>query len=122
VLTAWPDMDGAARHRARAASRATAVLRRTTLREAQRSPTFVPLQTENGLLMFAHRRAYPMLVGRDFEVDCRRRLGIRSFSGSLPPDLGLRASFGRGPARPATVVSSRARIVDAPLRRRADWS
>jgi hypothetical protein len=46
--------------------------------------------------MFAHRRAYPLLVGRAFEVDCRRRLGIRSFSASLPPDLGLRASFGRG--------------------------
>jgi hypothetical protein len=71
-------------------------LRRTTLQEAQRSSAFVPLQTENGLLMFAHRRAYPMLVGRDFEVDCRRRLGVRSFSSSLPPDLGLRASFGRG--------------------------
>jgi hypothetical protein len=34
-------------------------------------------------------------VGRDIEVDCRRRLGIRSFSSSLPPDLGLRTSFGR---------------------------
>ena len=29
------------------------------------------------------------------EVDCRRRLGVRSFSSSLPPDLGLRTSFGR---------------------------
>jgi hypothetical protein len=36
-----------------------------------------------------------MLVGRDIEVDCRRRLGVRSFSPSLPPDLGLRTSFGR---------------------------
>jgi hypothetical protein len=68
----------------------------TTLREAQRSPAFVPLHAENSLLMFAHRRAYPMLVGRDFEVDCRRRLAIRSFYASLPPDLGLRASFGCG--------------------------
>ena len=32
--------------------------------------------------VFAHRRAYPMLVGRDIEVDCRRRLGVRSFSSS----------------------------------------
>jgi hypothetical protein len=71
-------------------------LRRTTLRGMQRSSAFVPLRTETGLLMFAHRRAYPMLVGRDFEVDCRRRLGVRSFYSSLPPDLGLRASFGRG--------------------------
>jgi hypothetical protein len=70
-------------------------LRRTTLQEAQRSSALVPLRAENGLLMFAHRRAYPLLVGRDFEVDCRRRPGIRSFSASLPPDLGLRASFGR---------------------------
>jgi hypothetical protein len=70
-------------------------LRRTILREAQRSSASVPLQTENGPLVFAHRRAYPMLVGRDIEVDCRRRLGIRSFFSSPPPDLGLRTSFGR---------------------------
>jgi hypothetical protein len=70
-------------------------LRRTTLREAQRPAAFVPLRTENGPLVFAHRRAYPMLVGRDIEIDCRRRLGVRSFCSSLPPDLGLRASFGR---------------------------
>jgi hypothetical protein len=55
----------------------------------------VPLSSEDGPLVFAHRRAYPMLVGRDIEIDCRRRLGIRSFSSSLPPDLGLRTSFGR---------------------------
>ena len=30
-------------------------------------------------MVVAHRRAYPMLVGRDIEVDCRRRLGFRSF-------------------------------------------
>jgi hypothetical protein len=70
-------------------------LRRTTLREVQRSSAFVALQTEHGPLVFAHRRAYPMLVGRDLKVDCRRRLGIRSFFSSLPSDLGLRASFGR---------------------------
>jgi hypothetical protein len=70
-------------------------LRPTTLREAQRSPAYVPLRTGDGPSIFAHRQAYPMLVGRDIEVDCRRRLGVRSFSSSLPPDLGLRTSFGR---------------------------
>jgi hypothetical protein len=70
-------------------------LRPTTLLKAQRSPAYVPLRTGDGPSVFAHRRAYPMLVGRDIEVDCRRRLGLRSFSSSLPPDLGLRTSFGR---------------------------
>jgi hypothetical protein len=70
-------------------------LRRTTLREVQRSSAYVPLPTQSDPLLFAHRRAYPMLVGRAIEVDCRRRLGIRSFFSSLPPDLGLRTSFGR---------------------------
>jgi hypothetical protein len=66
-----------------------------TLREAQPSPAFVPLRTGDGPSIFAHRQAYPMLVGRAIEVDCRRRSGLRSFSSSLPPDLGLRTSFGR---------------------------
>ena len=70
-------------------------LRPTTLHQVQRSSVFVPLSREDGPLVFAHRRAYPMLVGRDIEVDCRRRLGVRWFSSSLPPDLGLRTSFGR---------------------------
>jgi hypothetical protein len=70
-------------------------LRPTTLLKAQRSPAYVPLRTGDGPEVFAHRRAYPMLVGRDIEVDCRRHLGVRSFSSSLPPDLGLRTSFGR---------------------------
>jgi hypothetical protein len=70
-------------------------LRPTTLLKAQRSPAYVPLQTGGGPSVFAHRRAYPMLVGHDIQVDCRRRLGVRSFSSSLPPDLGLRTSFGR---------------------------
>jgi hypothetical protein len=70
-------------------------LRPTTLKEAQRSSVYVPLGSGDGPLVFAHRRAYPMLVGRDIEVDCRRRLGVRWFSSSLPPDLGLRTSFGR---------------------------
>ena len=70
-------------------------LRPTSLREAQRSSVYVPLWSGDGPLVFAHRRSYPMLVGRDIEVDCRRRLGVRSFFSSLPPDLGLRTSFGR---------------------------
>jgi hypothetical protein len=70
-------------------------LRPTTLQEAQRSSAYVPLSGDDGPLVFAHRRAYPMLAGRDIEVDCRRRLGVRWFSSSLPPDLGLRTSFGR---------------------------
>jgi hypothetical protein len=70
-------------------------LRPTTLQEAQRSSVYLPLRSGDGPLVFAHRRAYPLLVGRDIEIDCRRRLGVRSFSSSLPPDLGLRTSFGR---------------------------
>ena len=70
-------------------------LRPTTLKEAQRSSVYVRLGGGDGPLVFAHRRAYPMLVGREIEVDCRRRLGMRLFSSSLPPDLGLRTSFGR---------------------------
>ena len=81
-------------------------LRPTTLREAQRSPAFVPLRTVDGPSIFAHRQAYPMLVGRDIEVDCRRRLGVRSFSSSLPPDLGLRTSFGRETGGAATGVDA----------------
>jgi hypothetical protein len=70
-------------------------LRPTTLQQAQRSSVYVPLWSGDGPVVFAHRRAYPLLVGRDIEVDCRRRLGVRSFFSSLPPDLGLRTSFGR---------------------------
>ena len=70
--------------------------RATTLQEGQRSSAYVRIRSGDGPLVFAHRRAYPMLVGRDIEVDCRRRLlGVRSFSSSLPSDLGLRPSFGR---------------------------
>jgi hypothetical protein len=47
-------------------------------------------------LMFAHRRTYPLLVGRDIEVDCRCRLGVRSFSSSLPPDPGCQGRSGHG--------------------------
>jgi hypothetical protein len=70
-------------------------LRPTTLLAAHRSSAYVPLSRDDRPLVFAHRRVYPMLVGRQIEVDCRRRLGLRWFSSSLPPDLGLRTSFGR---------------------------
>ena len=70
-------------------------LRPTTFQEAQRTSVYLPLSGGDGPLVVAHRRAYPMLVGRDIEIDCRRRLGVRSFSSSLPSDLGLRTSFGR---------------------------
>jgi hypothetical protein len=75
-------------------------LRRTTCQEAGSRP-FVPLPTEDdGVPVFAHRRAYPLLAGRHLRIDCRRRLGMRRFSSSIPRDLGLRSSFGllRGPS------------------------
>jgi hypothetical protein len=72
-------------------------LRPTTLQQAQRSSVYVPLRSGDAPVVFAHRRAYPLLVGRDIQVDCRRRLGVRLFFSSLPPDLGLRTSFGREP-------------------------
>jgi hypothetical protein len=72
-------------------------LRRTTLREAQHSSVLLPLQTEIGPMVFAHRRAYPMLVGRISEVDCRRRLGVRSFSAPTRP----RAAYFGWPSLPA---------------------
>jgi hypothetical protein len=84
-------------------------LRPTTLKEAQRSSVYVPLWSGDGPLVFAHRRAYPLLVGRDIEVDCRRRLGVRVFSCSLPPDLGLRTSFGREGGH-ALVTAGRTRL------------
>jgi hypothetical protein len=98
-------------------------LRPTTLHEAQRSSVYVPLPREDGPLVFAHRRAYPMLVDRDVEVDCRRRLGVRSFSSSLPPDLGLRTSFGReGGHGPGDRREGPASGAAAPLSWRADQS
>jgi hypothetical protein len=73
-------------------------LRRTTCREVHGAAAFVPLRTEDAEIpVFAHRRVYPLLVGRHVRVDCRRRLGMRWFSSSIPRDLGLRSSFGRLP-------------------------
>ncbi len=47
--------------------------------------------------VYAHRMAYPHLVGRDVTIDCRRRAGFRRFVSDLPPDFGLRATMGRLP-------------------------
>jgi hypothetical protein len=98
-------------------------LRPTSLQAAQRSSAYLPLPGEDGPSVFAHRRAYPLLAGRDVEIDCRRRLGVRSFFSSLPPDLGLRTSFGRAPGHgPRDHPGGAASGADAPLSRRADRS
>jgi hypothetical protein len=75
-------------------------MRRSTTREVARAGTFVALDRANALPVFAHRRALSMLEGQDIVIDCRKRLGMRSFTNNLPPDFGLRAVFGRLPATP----------------------
>ncbi len=74
-------------------------LRRTTLTEVERSGAFGPLAGEE-TPVFANRLAYAHLAGYDIEVDCRRRLGLRHFTSSLPPDFGLRSILGRPTADP----------------------
>jgi hypothetical protein len=74
-------------------------LRRTSLREVERSRRFVALTEPGEAPVFAHRRAYTHLAGRPLRIDCRRRLGRRWFTSNLPPDFGLRAAFGRLPDR-----------------------
>ena len=76
-------------------------LRRTTLTEVERSGALVPLADEE-TPVFANRHAYAHLAGHDIEVDCRRRLGLRHFISSLPPDFGLRSVLGRPPADPVS--------------------
>jgi hypothetical protein len=71
-------------------------LRRSTRREADGRGVLVALGHDGEAPVFAHRRALPLLAGRTIEVDCRRRLGVRAFTSSLPPALGLRAAFGLG--------------------------
>jgi hypothetical protein len=75
-------------------------LRCTTLTEVERSGALVPLADEE-TPVFANRRAYAHLAGHDIEVDCRRRLGLRHFTSSFPPDFGLRLVLGR-PADPVS--------------------
>src|SRR4029453_9449480 len=56
-------------------------LRRPIPSEAQGSAAFVPLRTaDGGPPVFAHRRAYPLLVGRHIQVHCRPRPGMRSLT------------------------------------------
>jgi hypothetical protein len=73
-------------------------LRRTTTDEIDRCGAFRRLEGDDSPPVYAHRRAYPHLAGRPIEIDCRRRLGVRRFTSSLPSDFGLRAVFGRLPA------------------------
>jgi hypothetical protein len=72
-------------------------LRRTSMREVERSGSFVRLSGTDDAPVFAHRRAYTQLAGRRLTVDCRRRFGRRFFTSDLPSDFGLRAAFGRLP-------------------------
>lgn len=76
-------------------------LRRTTLTEVERSGALVALADEETPI-FANRRAYAHLAGHDIEVDCRRRLGLRHFTSSLPRDFGLRSVLGRPSADPVS--------------------
>jgi hypothetical protein len=72
-------------------------LRRTTMREVERSGAFVELSDDPSVPVYAHRRVAPHLAGQQVDIDCHRRLGVRSFTSSLPCDFGLRASLGRLP-------------------------
>jgi hypothetical protein len=56
-------------------------LRPTTLQEAQRSSAYVALSSEGGPFVFAHRRAYPMLVG----CTMRSTAGAAWVSARSPP-------------------------------------
>ncbi len=69
-------------------------LRLSTNREAENPRRFVPLVRDPAVPVYVHRHAYPHLVGRRIEIDCRRILRIRHFTSDLPDDLGLRASMG----------------------------
>jgi hypothetical protein len=70
-------------------------LRRTTRREVDNGRTLVPLPSDRGTRVYAHRMAVPHLARRDVTIDCRRTLGVRRFRSDLPPDFGLRAVLGR---------------------------
>jgi hypothetical protein len=72
-------------------------LRRTSMREVERSGRFVRLSPAGEAPVFAHRRAYAQLADRRLTVDCRRRFGRRFFTSDLPADFGLRAALGRLP-------------------------
>jgi hypothetical protein len=64
---------------------------RTTTREAVSPATYCPLPAVGPCAgqVVAHWLGYARLVGRDIQIDCRRLLGVRRFSGDYPPDFGL---------------------------------
>jgi hypothetical protein len=72
-------------------------LRRTSMREVERSGRFMRLSSAGQPPVFAHRRAYAQLADRRLTVDCHRRFGRRWFTSDLPADFGLRAALGRLP-------------------------
>ena len=70
-------------------------LRRAPRHAVEDSRSLVPLPSDPGARVYAHRMAVPHLARREVTIDCRRMLGVRRFSSDLPPDFGLRAVFGR---------------------------
>ena len=70
-------------------------LRRAPRQRVEDSRSLVPLPSDRGTRVYAHRMAVPHLARRDVTIDCRRTLGVRRFRSDLPPDFGLRAVFGR---------------------------
>jgi hypothetical protein len=70
-------------------------LRRAPRDTVEYSRSLVPLPSEVGTRVYAHRMAVPHLAHREVTIDCRRTLGVRRFRSDLPPDFGLRAVFGR---------------------------
>jgi hypothetical protein len=72
-------------------------LRRAPRTMVEDSRSLVPLPSDRGTRVYAHRMAVPHLARRDVTIDCRRTLGMRRFRSDLPPDFGLRAVLGRVP-------------------------
>jgi hypothetical protein len=70
-------------------------LRRAPRHTVEDSRSLVPLPSDRGTRVYAHRMAVPHLARREVTIDCRRTLGVRRFRSDLPPDFGLRAVFGR---------------------------
>jgi hypothetical protein len=70
-------------------------LRRAPRHTVEDSRSLVPLRSDHGTRVYAHRMAVPHLARREVTIDCRRTLGVRRFRSDLPPDFGLRSVFGR---------------------------
>ena len=75
-------------------------LRRAPRHRVEHSRSLVPLPSDQGTRVYAHRMAVPHLARRELTIDCRRTLGMRRFRSDLPPDFGLRAVFGRAEPTP----------------------